>query len=488
MDNYMKKYILTGSALFLTLSLFSNDTTLTNRINALEQRLDTANYVRVPRQDFENKLDIQVKNEVYDVVWKWIAGLAIIITGVGFLGSYYLKGQSEKAVKNEFKKGFEEKMNVALKKIESALNMAWNGFADVLTTRAKERKYFGMDLITEIEGFLDNENVKISDEKKITLIDDLMRCYYYTIERPHNRNKKMIDLLRKFEKNFELRPETYSNAAIAFSNEYEFHGNKGDRDTCLENCNNSISRLKDYGIPYTVKLEVFMIDHLKAYSDDDKQTSIENIRRTFKEIENNQSQILPFEIVERIQVDESVPFLEKYIQKLLSMFARELNIIRERALDFLMQDYRATSQTPKYKNILSYILQYGRNSNPIIIEGNWEASFIHEEVISKKIKSNMFFKGQIWAEHTETDRLSGDVYFLTGETPMAMNLYNVNEDSSTDVLKTIYKLEGDTLLICYNPSENRPLEFVSNSENGNTLIRYKRKDTPMPLETTEEHY
>ena len=114
----------------------------------------------------------------------------------------------------------------------------------------------------------------------------------------------MIRLLRKYETDAELtlKPSTYANAAIALSSIYARHGNKADRDTCIDCCDKSLSRLPNYGLPYAMKLEVSMIDFKKAFDDNDKQAALENIRRTFNDIKNNQSHALSYEIIERLDL------------------------------------------------------------------------------------------------------------------------------------------------------------------------------------------
>jgi hypothetical protein len=137
--------------------------------------------------------------------------------------------------------------------------------------------------------------------------------------------------VNEYEQEFELLTETHATIAIYLTNQYEYYGTKSLRDSCLEACEKSISRLNDYGIPYASKLEIFAIDHEKAFDDSEKQLAIENVKKTMNTIKHNQSPHLCKEIIKRLDSDNEVNFLKPYINWLETNFADDMKSIRERA-------------------------------------------------------------------------------------------------------------------------------------------------------------
>ena len=104
--------------------------------------------------------------------------------------------------------------------------------------RAADLKYNGKVLVESFEALL--ENLDISRELNIQVIDTMMRCYYHT--KDDKKYEKMVALIKTYEDRYELLPETYVNAAIAFSNNYELYGTADLRETAMSYCDKSIMR------------------------------------------------------------------------------------------------------------------------------------------------------------------------------------------------------------------------------------------------------
>ena len=232
------------------------------QMDSLQKRLEDANYTRVPKHDFEKILSTSVENEVSESIKKWIAFLGTMIGLIGFLIAAYFKSQIKTQVEESIKKTSEALLltvNTSLdsqadklkyendrqdkkladlteridnllatqtkfvndssstidKKIKDNLSFAWDDIAEAKLRIAKEKNYTGMELIDEIRSFIENKDIQIRTEKRIALIDVLMRCYYQTVyTNVQEKYKDMIQLLRKYETTFELFPETYANAEI----------------------------------------------------------------------------------------------------------------------------------------------------------------------------------------------------------------------------------------------------------------------------------
>lgn len=348
---------------------------LQQRIDFLERRMDEKNYTRVPAGDFEKLLDNKVSSEVYNSIYKWIGFLALLIGIAGFLvGAYsrtliretvetvtdkkfaelqskvekihvelqrenHVQDEKLKSLQNENAAFFEaqkrfreETASMIDERVNASTRIIQNNVAESIQSRAAERQFKGVELIREINEFVENKSFVISKDTKASLIDTLVKCYYYSNELPagENRYKRMIEIVNKYESEVDLLPETYVNAAIALTNQYEYYGVRTDRESALYACEKSISRLQDYGTAYAVKLEVLAMDYKKAFDESAKNEALNNIQKTFKSVENNQSPHICSEIIERFQLDNAVPYLQPYISILESLFPDEFTAIRNR--------------------------------------------------------------------------------------------------------------------------------------------------------------
>ncbi|MBS4065382.1 MAG: hypothetical protein KGZ74_12520 [Chitinophagaceae bacterium] len=349
---------------------------LQRKINFLEQRLDEKNYTRVPAEDLEKLLDNKVSAEVYNSIYKWIGFLGALIALVGFLISAYsrsliketvekeaekkyntlqtqldnsknelqkenyLQDEKLKQLHQEFEKFAEAQQHFRVEtarlideKVTASFKTLNNNVAESILQRADASAYNSPSVISEIEEFLENKNIVIPVKTRIKMIDTLVRCYYSTqnLSPEINKYKKMIEIVNRYEKEYDLFPETFVNAAIALSNQYEYYGVKSDRDACLEACDKSIVRLQDYGTAYAVKLEVYAMDYKKAFNESEKEEAKMNLKRVFASINNNQSKHICKEVNERFNLDYKISYLNPYIVVLDTDFTAEMLAIKQRA-------------------------------------------------------------------------------------------------------------------------------------------------------------
>lgn len=358
-------------------------------------------------------------------------------------------------------------------KINSTLSFIWDDIVDDNIRKAKERNYIGDDLIDSLNKLLESEDIKLSDRKKIDLVDALIRCYYYKKDIEAKSGDVMINVIEKYEKTLDLKPEIFANVAIKACNYYEYYGTPKFRDAVQVYCHKSINMLPDYGIPYTVLLELYMIDSKNSKNKEEKSLAEKNIFQTFKSIENNKSTILPIEIMERIKVD-GPSYLKEYIGTMLNGYTAELNQIRERALHSLIKNYDLTMKGERDKAVLEYILTYGLNTNAVIIDGTWalaESVEAGKKVPKADLHETLVIKEAVFTLNPEEAPVNGIVYFLTGTDPLAMNLYYL---APFNAQKGIYKLEKDKLVFCFGKDDMRPGEFKSTEANGFGYRVYRR--------------
>ncbi len=491
------------------------------QVDSLQKRLEDANYTRVPKQDFEKILKNSVENEVSDSIKKWIAFLGTMIGLIGFLIAAFFKSQIKAQVEESYKTVVLPSVNTSIdnltekakyenerqdkkladlteridnllanqtkfvndstatidKKIRDRLSFAWDDIADTKLRIAKEKNYSGIELIEEIRSFLEDKEIEIRKEKRIALIDVLMRCYYQTnFKSEQEKYKNMIQLLREYETNFELLPETYANAAIALSSSYEQYGIKEDRDTCIDSCDKSVANNKDYGEPYAIKLEVFMMDHKKAYGDKERDEATENIKRTFNSISNNKSKVLCVQIVDRFDRDSTVPSLKEYNTELEKKFPDSIVEMKERVCSDILSDrnyFYEDWHTKLVEDILKDHLLKGPN-----LDGNWTCNKLVKngnEVNATDDFELLKMNGTTYTLTRNKIAEQGLLHFLPYTKLTGINFYKMEKDILMQITRGIYKQEKDQLVICLNTtSDKRPEEFLSTAENQFVLAYYSK--------------
>ncbi len=504
----------------------SESDSLKQRIDLLESLVKEKNYSRIPIGDFDKSLEVRVQSEVYNAFYKYLAILGLFLFGGGF-GLYRslqgeLKSQVETAVKENHENylrqlkemteiqnrenGRQDLLIKALtdsidslskkqesfladvsvnieKKISEATGIIWNDIADNKLRTAKEAKYIGGSLAKELNDFIDNDAVKVGMDKKQRLVDALMRGLYNTSETDLKqygygpKYDEMIKLLKKHETNVDLLPETYVNAAIALNNNYEYYRNAEDKRLCLDCCDKALLKLKDYGIPFILKLELFSMDYKHAYDQQEKDESLDQLRRLFHVINSNQSGPLYFEAVERLQVDKRVPYLKPYLELLDQVCHDELQVLKEKAMKFFVT--RDVLNVDVYKDIFFNLLKEESKPNAAL-DGKW--------VTRKSVKAGVETDVQVTPTELTIDKYvftlkegnsveSGYIHYLNFNQNKAVNLYFFDADNK--FLQTAYCFskigEDGAWVICSNyVNEERPTDFASTPENKFYLEEFVR--------------
>ena len=96
-------------------------------------------------------------------------------------------------LKEEQKKFITDSETDINKKINQTLSFVWDDIADSKMRIAQERNFVSKELIDDINSLLENKSIALRKEKRSTLIDTLMRCYYYaTSEEKRQTDDKVI--------------------------------------------------------------------------------------------------------------------------------------------------------------------------------------------------------------------------------------------------------------------------------------------------------
>lgn len=317
----------------------TNDS-LRAKVDTLEKQLSESNYTRIPNKDFDNLLEQKVDEKVSDQVQsiiKWIALFeGIIVLILGFLAKYYFND----LIRKEFLKTslkLEDNIKSSIdKRLVDTVSVIWDDGATNLIRRARELDYQDESIINSISHFLETENLKLEQEVKLDLIAALVKCYFYSKKK--DKIERLIQIITKYEnEKLKLRPETYADAAIVFCDNYEFYGTANYMNACLDYCDKSINTLPDYGTPYAVKFEVYMINHNKAYDNAESGNALDNVKKIFKAISNNKSDVVCAETMTRFFGDKKV-YLKEYLEELEKQFPQEIKEMKQRAFNYLSRN------------------------------------------------------------------------------------------------------------------------------------------------------
>jgi hypothetical protein len=302
---------------------------LKTKISNLETEIREGSYTRIPNTDFENIIDNKIQKSLRETLNWWLIVIAALVSALGFLINRYAKAYLQTIVDakvNQLKNENEEQ-------IKRISNQYFSSVIESLVDFKMEtiqKKMFKVEeiIVEDLISYLNDEKITISEKKKVDLIDVIMRCYYYN--NYPQRKEKMIKLIKEYGDDFNLLSTTYANAAIAFSSMYDIYGTKDYLDSAIENCNNSIRILPDYGLAFALKLELYTIAQVKALDDEEKLLYEKELQKVFREIENNSSTYLCTELISRFKEDENT-FMKTYLDILYSGYPDDIARIRERA-------------------------------------------------------------------------------------------------------------------------------------------------------------
>jgi hypothetical protein len=301
-------------------------------LDNLRHSVQQGSYTRIPNEDFENIIDNKIQKSLRETVNWWLFVIAALVSVLGFLVNKYATAYLQTAIDTKVNQLKEE--NEA--KIRSISNHYFSSVIDSLLdfkieTITKKNNKVEETVVNDLKSYLTDESITIAESKKVFLIDTIMRCYYYS--NFTQRIEKMIDLITEYETKFTLFPSTYINAAIAFCDMYDRYGTKDFLNPGIENCNKSIRILPDYGLAFAQKLELYVMAISKAFDNAERKQYEDELQKAFKDIENNTSTYLCYELANRLESDKN-SFLKPYLESLYSEYPDEIAKIKTRASDY----------------------------------------------------------------------------------------------------------------------------------------------------------
>lgn len=217
------------------------------QLNKLQNSIEQNSYTRIPNKDFETIIDNKIGKSMREIVNWWLIVIAALVSVLGFLVNKYAKTYLQTIIDgkvNQLKKENEEQIKSISTHYFSTIG---DSLIDFKLETIKKRDYKVEEpVVDDLKRSLKDESIPITEYKKVSLIDTIMLCYYYS--NYPERIKKMIDLIKEYEEKFTLLSTTYVNAAIAFAGMYNEYGEKDFLNSAIENCNKSIKILPDYGL------------------------------------------------------------------------------------------------------------------------------------------------------------------------------------------------------------------------------------------------
>ncbi len=278
---------------------------LTKRVSKIEGKLTENNYTRIPKEDFDNLINNQVDSKVVEASEK-------------------LKEYVNGLINQEF-----QDINVF---ISDAKRTIFNDELEKLQKRIVNNSNHNRDEYNRIEDQLKTLLKRTEEageaELSITIIDELVKCYYINY-----KNNEISEIIMAYQDKFDLTVTTLANAAIAYANLYELDGSNVYKEMTLKYCLQAFNKNPVYGEPTSMELIIYMIDYIRAQNEDDKNTAFQYAQRLIDKINSGSSYYWANQTIRRLNIDKEVLF-EQYIVKLFELLPDKMKIMQTRSDEY----------------------------------------------------------------------------------------------------------------------------------------------------------
>lgn len=224
----------------------------------------------------------------------------------------------------------ENRHEQTIKQVSRAENYLTNREMDEIALKIQNKTF----TVEDIEGaFKLLENIKKSEDYKFQVPKVINHIGTMLYRMGDKYDSRLLDLIAENEKEYKLTQTTYVNGGlISFNKYHQYATSKNHRDTALAYLDKSLLITDGYGAALALKLEIFMMDYLRAHNDEERAAAKQNAGREISDIINS-SIITAYETIERLNVDFSNPSgtFQKYMDKLYELFSDEMNQMLEKA-------------------------------------------------------------------------------------------------------------------------------------------------------------
>ncbi len=343
-------------------------------------------YVRIPKEDFDQILDNKVSTVISSKIKTLIAfgvGLIGLLSALSFVQSNrnrnILKEQvkadvivQSKSVVAEIRKHYETQLNKRIddlhEKFEKSImenrEEREKGLKEIQTKiiHAQEQIEKAEDYMISVEYERVTEKVldknmtgpeeehstmrllKDADKKKIKhlipgIVDLMIRIYYV-----HLKFNEMAELISEYENDYKLMSSSYVNTALVGIYDYTEFNSIQQRNKAIEYLNTSLELTRGYGEAQGLKLVTYTIDYERNQQDNKKREhALQDIEKVLDEILKSDSPYPAAETLVRLDKDAKSSN-KKYVDKIYELFPEKMKELTNKGRQGVVEG----NQTKKY--------------------------------------------------------------------------------------------------------------------------------------------
>ncbi len=350
----------------------------------VQEVIERNNYVRVPVKEFEESIDHKISNAL-DKRLSTLVGFLVAVIGILSTLSIIQSNRSKNLLKEQFliqieketnkkigelrdfyerliesrlkelekqllekfelklKNGLENVDNVEkqLQQSNSQMNRAEGYMLNLelenLREKIMSRKYTYEMTLQRAKDFLKTAEDKNKNELLPEIINLLTYVYY-----DYRKYNEVTNLLDKYEGKVKLISTSYINAALTAISDYHNYNSFSQRERALDYLNKSLELTQGYGQAQGLKLEIFMMDYLRAEDENVKTEAIENANYVINDILKSESNAPASETINRLNADVGFQPYKKYVDLLYELFPDDLKLIHKKEQEY--NDYLTTQK------------------------------------------------------------------------------------------------------------------------------------------------
>ena len=309
---------------------------LQKKVDSLEYLINEGNYTRIPNNDFENLLANSIAEEVNDKINFWLIIFGILIGFVSGLLMYVIRKERSE-IEIRLSEGLQEK-------IEKQLKIKYADFDKVVSSGQKyflTAEFTGLikeydtgrlpvsEYILNLEKMLSKAE-KVADNELFTkIIDELV--FAYTRARKSN---KIIELIDRYKDQYNLMETTWANAAIEFTDLYEYYGSPEYKKNALYLCEQGLKKVPGYGECQALRIMIGMIDYSRAKTEEDKKEAAVFTLDVINEVNAGTNPVSSFETIKRLRKFDKSKDYKKYLDQLDQLFPEDMKVMTNRSSDY----------------------------------------------------------------------------------------------------------------------------------------------------------
>lgn len=245
-----------------------------------------------------------------------------------------VKEEVQQQTKENMEKAFDEKGGFITEQVEKQVNKQTSGIQNKLSVWDDFAK-----LESQIKHPTNPKELEIGDltqilDASLQTGDPDLPAQVYDRTSILCYDLKHYDLMEQineiYKDKIKLTRFAWADLAISNMNSYSLGKNPADKAKAEEYIEKSLADLKDYGVPYALKLYILMIEYLNLPQDDvRKKELLEEMKNVFKKVAEL-GNITSQEVLNYIKLNESTAFAG-YNEQLIALFPEEWKELKKNA-------------------------------------------------------------------------------------------------------------------------------------------------------------